>query len=181
VYSTGGTKAENAWSLAKARFDAEQWWYRGNGRALIMSDAEFLTQSPRCNVILYGHSGSLLAWKAALGDKPAVHIDRGLVVIGEKRVMGEDIGVLAVLPRSGMADFEVGLIGGSGLSGMRATERLGYFSSGVGYPEVTVLRTSIWRDGFAGVEGAGTPQEMVWKSTTTPTTTTNQNSQEVKK
>lgn len=168
VYSTGGSQAENAWSFAKARFDAEQWWYRGNGRALMMSDADFLAQAPRCNVILYGHSKSLLAWKAALGDNSAVRIEPGLVKVGDKQVSGEDVGVLAVLPRSGMPDFEVGIIGGSGLPGMKATERLVYFSSGVGYPQITLLRSSIWRTGFRGVAGAGTPENMVWNTDRVP-------------
>ena len=32
VYGTRGTPEENAWAFAKARFDAEAFWYRGNGR-----------------------------------------------------------------------------------------------------------------------------------------------------
>jgi hypothetical protein len=31
VYGTAGTPEENAWMLARARFDAETFWYRGNG------------------------------------------------------------------------------------------------------------------------------------------------------
>ncbi len=29
VYATGGTEQENQWALAKARYDAESWYYRG--------------------------------------------------------------------------------------------------------------------------------------------------------
>jgi hypothetical protein len=30
VYGTKGTPEENAWALAKARYDSETFWYRGN-------------------------------------------------------------------------------------------------------------------------------------------------------
>lgn len=39
IFHRGNSAEENAWSLARARFDAEQWWYRGNGRAVLISDA----------------------------------------------------------------------------------------------------------------------------------------------
>lgn len=166
VYSTGGTEAENAWSFAKARFDAEQWWYRGNGQAIMMSDADFLARKPQCNVIMYGHSESLVGWHNIVGE--GVVIARGRVEVGikdkAKSVLGDDFGVLAALPRKGMNGFEVGVVGGSGIRGMKATERLGYFSSGVGYPEVTILRSSIWKDGFTGVAGAGTTEKMEWNA-----------------
>ncbi len=42
VFGTKGTPEENAWSLARARFDAETFWYRGNGSVDIVSDATFL-------------------------------------------------------------------------------------------------------------------------------------------
>ena len=42
VFGTKGTPEENAWSLARARFDAETFWYRGNGSVDIVSDASFL-------------------------------------------------------------------------------------------------------------------------------------------
>ena len=41
VYGTKGTPEENAWALAKARFDAETFWYRGNGSIDVVPDTEF--------------------------------------------------------------------------------------------------------------------------------------------
>ena len=42
VYGTAGTPAENAWALAKARFDAETFWYRGNGSVDVTADSAYL-------------------------------------------------------------------------------------------------------------------------------------------
>ena len=41
VYGTKGTPEENAWALVKARFDAETFWYRGNGSIDVVPDTEF--------------------------------------------------------------------------------------------------------------------------------------------
>jgi hypothetical protein len=60
---TRGTPEENGWGLAKARYDAETFWYRGNGSVDVVPDTVFL-ESGRAdeyrdrNVIVYGHSES---------------------------------------------------------------------------------------------------------------------------
>jgi dienelactone hydrolase len=185
VYGTGGTAAENAWNLAKARFDAEQWWYRGNGRAVVMADMQFNLAPSSGNVVLYGHADSNRAWAGVLGDDAPVHVARGAVRVGTgekgRQIKGEDLAVLAVLPRargqvaaraaSGAITIEdgagVGIIAGSGPAGWRATERLGYFTSGVGWPEVTILHAAAWRPGegggFSGVRAAGLLKDIRWR------------------
>ncbi len=168
VYSTGGTPEETAWSLAKARFDGEQWWVRGNGRAVLVSDKELLASPHAGNIVLYGNQATNLAWSAVLADS-AVQVDRAGVTIAGRTVSGPDLAVLCVAP--GKANRLVGIVGGTGLVGMRAADRLGYFSSGVGFPDVTVLRASTWREGLPGVELAGfwsndwsaEGAELVWK------------------
>ncbi|MBL8040139.1 MAG: prolyl oligopeptidase family serine peptidase, partial [Chthonomonas sp.] len=42
VYGTAGTSEENAWAMTKARYDAEQFWYRGNSSVPVISDVEWL-------------------------------------------------------------------------------------------------------------------------------------------
>jgi dienelactone hydrolase len=163
VYSTGGSEPENEWALAKARFDAEQWWYRGNGYAPVLSDAEFLASPRPGNVVLYGNAETNQAWDAVIASE-AVQVGRGYAVVGEKRIEGSDVAVLAALPRRGRGDRLVGIVGGTGPEGMRATERLPYFTSGVGFPEVVVMRAGVWRCGYDGVEGAGQLGAMTWKS-----------------
>ncbi len=41
VYGTSGTEEENHWAISKVRYDAETFWYRGNGSIDIVADHEF--------------------------------------------------------------------------------------------------------------------------------------------
>jgi dienelactone hydrolase len=155
VYGTKGTPEENAWSYAKARFDAETWWYRGNGAVDLVADTAFDAdrERDRC-VILYGHSESNAAWKPLLGDSP-VQVRRGVVQVGDRKESGEDLGCLFVRPRPGSDTALVAVVGGSGVKGMRLTDRLPYFVSGVGYPDVLVLGPEALTKGAEGVRLAG--------------------------
>ncbi len=163
VYATGGSAEENAWALAKARYDAEQWWYRGSGRAVVMSDEQFLKSPTTGNVVLYGHADSNRAWAPVLGKDAPVTLTRGRLSVAGRDFTGDDLALLTVLPRADSPGAEVGIVGGTGRPGMRATDRLGYFGSGVGFPEVTVLRAGVWRRGFGAVEGAGPLNAIVWR------------------
>lgn len=148
VYGTQGTPEENAWALAKARFDAEQFWYRGNGSIDVVPDAVFLlTKEPDRNVVLYGHADMNAAWKPLLGDAP-VQVNRGRLTVDGREEAGDDRGCLLVYPRPGCDRACVAAVAGTGLHGMRLTDRLPYFSSGAAYPDWTVLDA-------AGIRGAG--------------------------
>jgi hypothetical protein len=148
VYGTKGSPAENAWALAKARYDAEVFWYRGNGSIDIIADTNFDPKAePDRNVILYGHAGMNAAWKPLLGDSP-VEALAGSVKVGDRQTKGDALGVLLVRPRSGSDTALVAAVAGTGLSGLRAVERLPYFASGVGYPDWLILD-------LKGIVGAG--------------------------
>ncbi|MBU0640134.1 MAG: prolyl oligopeptidase family serine peptidase [Planctomycetes bacterium] len=155
VYGTRGTPAENAWAFAKARYDAETFWYRGNGSVDMIPDTAFdPATEPDRNVILYGNADTNAAWRDLLADSP-VHIRRGTVVVGERVLAGDDLACLFLRPRPGSARAAVGVISGSGLIGLRVTERLPYFVSGVGYPDWVVLGAEALVEGTAGVRAAG--------------------------
>jgi hypothetical protein len=128
----------------------------------VLSDAEFLASPRPGNVLLYGNADTNQAWEALVGSD-AVQVGRGYAAVDEKRIEGGDVAVLAALPRRGGGDRLVGVVGGTGLEGMRATERLPYFTSGVGFPEVVVMRAGVWRSGYDGVEGAGQVGAMTWR------------------
>ncbi len=49
----------------------------------------------------------------------------------------------------------MGVVGGTGLAGMRLTDRLPYFVSGVAYPDVCVLGPAVLAEGAIGVRLAG--------------------------
>ena len=87
VFGTKGTSEENAWSLARARFDAETFWYRGNGSVECVSDADFLESGREQefrdrNVILYGNAENNGAWTVLLGEEPSAGASRS----GEARL-----------------------------------------------------------------------------------------------
>ncbi|MCE2654537.1 MAG: prolyl oligopeptidase family serine peptidase [bacterium] len=139
VYGTAGTPEENRWAAAKARYDAETWWYRGNGRAEVFPDTavpEAVLSGER-NVILYGHTGSNRLWPTLLGGSP-VQVSPGKVTIGQRVVNGEQWAVLLVRP--GRTDAQlVGAVSASGPLGCTIADRLPVFLSGVGLPDALVV------------------------------------------
>ncbi len=155
VYGTQGGQEHNAIIYAKARYDAETFWYRGNGAADVIADVEFDPSQQRDrNVILYGNADTNAAWAALLGESP-VNVRRAAVTIGEREFIGEDLACLFVRPRPGSDRALVGVVAGSGAAGMRLTERLPYFISGVGYPDCIVLGPDVLSEGTGGVRAAG--------------------------
>jgi len=155
VYGTKGTPEENAWAFNKARFDAESFWYRGNGSVEILPDAAFNPgAAPDRGVILYGNADSNGAWPALLADSP-VQVRRGEIKLGSRSSTGEDQACLFLRPRPGSAVACVGVVSGSGMIGMRLTDRLPYFLSGVEYPDVTVIGPEMLKQGSKGVRAAG--------------------------
>lgn len=155
VYGTRGTPEEDAWALSKARFDAEQFWYRGNGSVDVLPDAAFDPVAERDrNIILYGNADTHAAWKPLLGDSP-VQVHRGHVRVGDREERGDDLACLFLRPRPGSDRALVGVVAGSGLTGMRLTDRLPYFVSGVAYPDCTLLGPEVLREGSQAVRGTG--------------------------
>jgi len=162
VYGTIGSDAENEWSFAKARFDAETFWYRGNGSIDVIADVDFdASEAPDRNVIVYGHARSNKAWAALLGDSP-VQIRPGEIILldenasaSRRRIVGDDLSCLMIRPRPGSDVASVGVVSGTGIVGMRCTDRLPYFVSGVAYPDCVVFDTSVWSKGIEGVRVAG--------------------------
>jgi poly(3-hydroxybutyrate) depolymerase len=171
VYGTKGTAAETAWAFAKARLDAETLWYRGNSSIDVIADMDFDPKKDTDrNVIVYGNSDSHARWQELLGDSP-VQVKRGSVTIDDRKEAGEDLACLFVRPRPGSHTASVGVVGGTGLSGMRLTDRMPYFVSGVAYPDCIVVDAQSLTKGINGVRVAGffgnnwrVPEgDFVWK------------------
>jgi hypothetical protein len=155
VYGTRGTPEENAWAFAKARFDAETFWYRGNGSIERVADTAFdASKDPDRSVILYGNAQTNAAWSSLLADSPVV-VRRGTLRVGRRTVTGNNLACLFLRPRPGSKQAEVGVVGGTGPVGMRLTDRLPYFSSGVEYPDLLVLGPETLAQGSKGVRVAG--------------------------
>ncbi|MCA8969935.1 MAG: prolyl oligopeptidase family serine peptidase [Planctomycetes bacterium] len=151
VYGTKGDEAQNSWARAKARFDAESLWYRGNGSVDVVSDTVFLDPANEQrfrdrNVVVYGNSRSNAAWARLLGEAASVSDTRLELRSspGSGQVLdGDDLAILVVRPRAGTSGNLVAGIGGTGMQGMRLTEVFPYFVSGVHYPDVFVARPTM--------------------------------------
>jgi pimeloyl-ACP methyl ester carboxylesterase len=159
VIGTTGSSEENAWGLARARFDAETFWYRGNGSVDIVTDTEFNdpVRAPEFrdrNVIIYGHSQSNAAWAPLLADSP-VQVRRGEIRIGERLFQGDNLACLCYRPRPTSDRAAIGVVAGSGMAGLRLTSRLPYFTSGVAYPDCLMIGSKVLSDTSAGPVAAG--------------------------
>ena len=155
VYGTIGTAEENAWSLAKARYDAETFWYRGNGSIDVVSDVEFLKQKdPDRAVVVYGNNDTNRAYGALLPASP-IKLERGKVTIGSEVHSGSDLACLFIRPRVGSEKACVAVIGGTGAAGFRLSERIPYFVSGVDLPDYFVVGPETLTTGVGGVRAAG--------------------------
>ncbi len=159
VYGTHGTPEENKWAYAKARFDGEQWWYRGNGCARVMSDDDFLLMfntnaAALGNAVLYGNRTTNSAWDHAfptLTDprKPSLNEKWGGCGETTKR-----LGWLYA-EHDAPGGRMYGSVGGETIQGMRALDRMSYFSAGVDYPAMTVIQYDVWLFGERLVAAAG--------------------------
>ena len=155
VYGTHGSLDENAWAAGKARYDAETWAYRGNGSVDVLPDTRFDPKAePDRGLVLYGNADTNLAWPALLGSSP-VQVRRGSVTVGGKRFAQENLACLFLRPRPGSREACVAAVSGTGLEGLRLTERLPIFLSGAGFPDCTVLDSSELAVGEPGVRAAG--------------------------
>jgi hypothetical protein len=68
---------------------------------------------------------------------------------------GEARGIVFCFPRPGSDKSLVGVVGGTGLVGMRLTDRLPYFTSGVHYPDWTVFGPGVYEHGYEAADAAG--------------------------
>ncbi|NRF37364.1 prolyl oligopeptidase family serine peptidase [Pedobacter foliorum] len=155
VYSTVGTKEENDWSVNKARFDAETWYYRGNGAVDIIADKVYsLPTYKDRNVVIYGNENTNSAWKLLLKDCP-VQVSRNTVKVGGNTLTGDDLAAYFVWPIKNTESNTVSVIAGSGLKGMNAALANQYFAGGSGFPDYMVYRLAMLKSGIDEVKVAG--------------------------
>jgi dienelactone hydrolase len=155
VYGTKGSEADTAANLEKTRFDLEQWGYRANGSFDVVRDVEFDDNTyAGSNIILVGNADTNSAWDKVLKDCP-LRILNGKAVIGEREVKGDHLAMLFVYPRAGSDNNCVGVIGGTGVKGIKLTNRIGYFISGAAFPDVILFEPGMLQTGTGGVLAAG--------------------------
>jgi poly(3-hydroxybutyrate) depolymerase len=151
VYGTAGNPDENAWAFAKARYDAETFYYRGGGSLEILPDTRFdFNGETDRNVVLYGNADTNSAWPQLMSTSP-VEIRRGHVRVGTRTETGDNLAVVTVRPRPGSDTATVGVVAGTGSAGMRLTNRLRWFVSGIVYPDLMILEPKTLTEGTAGI------------------------------
>lgn len=155
VYSTMGTPEETAWWRAKARFDAETFYYRGNGSVDVIPDIEYeVNKYPNRNVILYGNYDNNYIWSRLLKDCP-VQVRNGEVALGSRSYKGDDLAAYFVYPHPDFPDALIGVVTATGAEGMRATSPNNYISGITGFPDLMIFRADMLKNGLEDVETAG--------------------------
>jgi dienelactone hydrolase len=173
VYGTRGNEEENAWALGKARYDAEVFWVRGNGSVPVIPDTAFDAERYKDrNIILYGNADTHGAWKTLLPSSPVL-VNRTGISVGGKRYEGGDLGCVFVYPDRQSESALLGVVAGTGTAGSRLLDRLSYFVSGVGFPDLCILGPSapsgqekeftILGVGFFGNDWSVDRGEFVWE------------------
>jgi hypothetical protein len=141
--------------MKRARFDAQMWWYRGNGDVPVVSDEQFGSQYDGRNVILYGFAEGNQAFAKVLSKHCPIKVQRGELTIGKRHIEGENLAAVFVYPRKGDPDALVGVVGHTGAAGARVGYTLLTFVSGVGYPDYALYSDAILAKGDEGVLAAG--------------------------
>ncbi len=144
VYGTHGTGAENDWMRNKARFDAEQFWYRGNSGVAVMSDEEYLKQGKGRNALCYsvGNGNALFDQKDGIEGRST------------------DSLLLKRVDRNGVS---LSFFHANSVQAARLSERIPLFSAGVAIPDILVINPTMLKDGIKGVEAIGfTAKDLVW-------------------
>ncbi|MEZ4776428.1 MAG: prolyl oligopeptidase family serine peptidase [Bacteroidia bacterium] len=153
VYGTAGTAAENAWAMQKARYDAESFWYQGNGSIEVIPDNLYSSEKyTGRNVVIYGHSQSNLAWKQLLEDSP-VQVVRGEIIVAEETYTGDDLATIFIRPIKGSENNMVGVVSGTTDKGMHITDQMLYLYPGFGLPDLAIWDAKTWTGGKAVLAG----------------------------
>ena len=148
VVPTGGAPEENDACAAEARYDAETLYVRGNGGVDVVTDADLLKGGyERRNVLLYGNADTNRAWARLMKGSPVV-VRRGAVVVGGRTTTGDDLGVLLVRPKPGVADCLVAALACTGIPGTVRLARTGALAPAAAYPDWTIVSPK-------GIVGAG--------------------------
>ena len=155
VYASKGSKTENEWWYHRALFDAEKFYYKGNGNVELVRDTEFSPEKyPNRNVIIYGNRDNNTAWESMLNSCP-VHVEHGKISMPDKSLEGDDHGTYFIYPRPDSDIASVGVVSATGEKGMKATYANHYLVNGTTFPDVIIVNSKVIKDGITGIEGAG--------------------------
>ncbi len=155
VYASKGSREENEWYYNRAKFDAEKFWYRGNGTVEMVKDTDFSpAKYADRNVILYGNKSNNAAWNSLLKDSP-VQVSNGKVSVGSKIMGGSQWGIYFVYPLPDSDTATVGVVSATGMRGMKGAYANDYLVNGTTFPDVMLFDDSMMEKGLEGVKCSG--------------------------
>ena len=151
VYATKGSQEENEWWYHRALFDAEKFYYRGNGNMEVVKDSEFsIEKYPDQNIIIYGNRTNNVAWKSLL-NSCSLQVENGKLTLGEKSFNGDEFGAYFIYPRQDSKVASIGIVTATGTKGMKASYANHYLVNGTTFPDVTIFDSSVVNNGISGV------------------------------
>jgi len=155
VYATGGSTSEREWYQNRARFDAETFYYRGNGSIDVISDKEFsLEKYKERNVVVYGNASNNKAWDLLLKNSP-IQINNQQMKVGDKILKGNDLAAYFVYPRKDSKTAMIGVVAGTSEAGMKATWANNYISGITGFPDVMIFKANLLLNGLSEMKVSG--------------------------
>lgn len=142
VVATGGTAEEKEAVMNKALYDAETWYYRGNGAVDLITDKEYAAAKyAGRNVILYGNANTNAAWKSLLGDCP-IQVSNNELKAGDTKWNGNDLAAYFIWPQKD-PNLLVGVVAATGVPGMKAAFANQYFAGGSGFPDFMIFNSGM--------------------------------------
>lgn len=155
VVGTTGSKEETAWNWNKARYDAETWYYRGNGAVDIITDKDYsLDKYKDRGVILIGNKTTNAAWTILLDDCP-IQVERNLIVAGAQRWEGDDLATYFVWPLKNSDRASVAVLTGTGIKGNQAAYANQYFAGASGFPDYMIFSFDMLKEGAKALKLTG--------------------------
>ncbi|ARS40998.1 alpha/beta hydrolase [Sphingobacteriaceae bacterium GW460-11-11-14-LB5] len=154
VVGTKGSAEANQANLNKAKYDAESWYYRGNGAIDIIMDKEFSASKYQGrNIILYGNSENNTAWKTLLKDCP-IQVSNSQITTGQGSWKGDDLAAYYIWPQQDNK-LLIGVVASTGVTGMKAAYANQYFAGGSGFPDFMIFSSELPKEGSKGIKLAG--------------------------
>lgn len=172
VYGTQGSPEANQWAYQKARYDAETFWYQGNGSVEMVPDTTYSKAAyAGRDVIVYGNATNNAAWEDLLADCP-VYISEGRWSMKQRRYEGEQFASVFMYPRSDNDTLSVGVVAATGAKGRRLLTRRKYMYPFTNAPDVTVFdanqiatkQTGVVGTGYFGTDWSVESGDFVWHS-----------------